>query len=228
MVRQRTKSELESLHGSGYVERYHQSDQGRLAQLVPLMSLETGMVVADLGCGNGLLLDQIHPQVRHYDGVDFSAEFIEQARRRQELTQIANAKFHHSSIGAFFEERGGRYDRVFALDLSEHVYDDELIEILSAARRALKDGGRVFLHTPNLSFFLEWLKASGILRQLPEHVCVRTAEQNISILNRAGFHTVQVQYLPHYLPILRWIHVLGYIPWLGRCLRARLFIEARP
>ncbi len=225
---QRSRAELQALHGSEYVRRFPQSDQGRLSRLVPLMHLEPGMVVADLGCGNGLLLEQVHTQVHRYDGVDFSPEFIDQARDRQKLAQITNAEFHQESIETFLKQRLNRYDRIFAMDFSEHVYDEQLVEILSAARRALKQEGRVFLHTPNLSFFLERLKDWRVLKQFPEHVRVRTPDGNASILHRAGFSQVQVRYLPHYLPALSWIHVFSRIPWLGRCLRARLFIEARP
>ena len=225
---QRSKAELLSLYGEEYVKRFPQSDRGRLVRLVPFMDLEAGMVVADLGCGNGLLLEHIHTRVHHYDGVDFSPEFIDEARRRQKLAQIGNAEFHQKSIVAFLQERSKRYDRIFAMDFSEHVYDEELIEILSAARQALKPEGRIFLHTPNLSFFLERPKDWRVLKQLPEHIRVRTADGNASILHRAAFSQVQVRYLPHYLPALSWIHVFSRIPWLGRCLRARLFIEARP
>jgi 2-polyprenyl-6-hydroxyphenyl methylase/3-demethylubiquinone-9 3-methyltransferase len=220
-----SNEELRDLYRSDYVRRYHQEDRGRLSRLLPFMDLGPDMVVADLGCGNGLLLELTHDRVGQYHGVDFSSEFIEEARRRQAQIGISNASFHIETITEFCDRHEGALDRVFALDFTEHVYDEDLIPIATSIRRSLREGGRLYIHTPNLTFFLELLKDKGICRQFPEHIAVRSADQYVSLLRGVGFREVKVSYLSHYLGALSWLHAFSSVPAVGKYLKARLFIE---
>jgi len=183
------------------------------------------MTVADFGCANGVLLDVIHHRVGRYMGVDFSAEFIAAARERQEKTGIVNASFHCEPIVEFCKQHPRAFDRGFALDFSEHVYDDDFREIAAAIHGSLKPNGRLYMHTPNAEFAVEILKDRGILRQHPEHVAVRNAENNIRLLKEANFRDVRVVYLSHYLKHVAWVDVFSNLPVLGKYFRARLFIE---
>jgi cyclopropane fatty-acyl-phospholipid synthase-like methyltransferase len=228
MKRTRQSGEaLRDLYRSDYVRDYHQEDRGRLTRLLPFMDLSPDMVVADLGCGNGLLLELAHARVGQYHGVDFSSEFIEEARRRQVRAGIRNASFHIESITEFCNRHEGAFDRVFALDFTEHVYDEDLIPIAASIQRSLREGGRLYIHTPNLTFFLELLKDRGFCRQFPEHVAVRNADQYISLLRGVGFNEVKILYLSHYLRTLSWLHGFSSIPVVGKYLKARLFLECR-
>lgn len=120
---------------------------------------------------------------------------------------------------------GDAYDAVFMLDISEHVPDAEWSAIVAAAWHALRPGGRVYLHTPNLDFVVERLKQAGWMRQFPEHIAVRDAESNARFFRQAGFSRVECSTLPHY-NVLRWLHPLSAIPGIGRYFAARLWIEA--
>jgi cyclopropane fatty-acyl-phospholipid synthase-like methyltransferase len=171
------------------------------------------------------MLELTHARVGQYHGVDFSSEFIEEARRRQTQANIHNASFHIESITGFCDRHEGALDRVFALDFTEHVYDEDLIPIAASIRRSLREGGRLYVHTPNLTFFLELLKDKGFLRQFPEHIAVRSAEQYVSLLRGVGFNEVKVSYLSHYLRTLSWLHAFSSVPVVGKYLKARLFIE---
>lgn len=111
------------------------------------------------------------------------------------------------------------------LDISEHVPDNDWSKIVDAAYQALKPGGKVYLHTPNLDFVLERLKQHGVIRQFPEHIAVRDAKQNIRFFENSGYSRVTCHNLSHY-NILRWLHPLSYVPVLGKHLAARLWIVA--
>jgi cyclopropane fatty-acyl-phospholipid synthase-like methyltransferase len=226
---QKSREELRALYGPDYVQSYHQEERSRLARLLPLLDLGPDVRVADFGCGNGLLLELLHEHIGVYHGVDFSEEFIAEARRRAQAAGYANASFHHQSIGEFCSERRGEIDRAFALDLVEHVYDDELLEIAAAMHGCLRADGRLYVHTPNRRYLLEILKERGILlRQLPEHVAVRTADATEALLRKAGFREVRVAPLAHYVPALARLHPLSRLPLLGPYFEARLFLECRP
>jgi cyclopropane fatty-acyl-phospholipid synthase-like methyltransferase len=224
------KDELRDLYRNDYVSAYHQNPGPRLKRLVDRADLSDDMAVADLGCGNGLLLDVLHGRVATYYGVDFSDEFIAEARQRHVGRESDRGafSFHALSIGVFCDSHPGEIDRAFALDFSEHLYDDELVAVFESVRSCLRDDGRFYLHTPNRDFLIEILKARGIMRQLPEHIAVRNAPDTLALLERAGFGEVRVAYIAHYLPALAWLDRFAGVPGLGRFMRARLFIDARP
>jgi len=219
---------LRAIHGEEYVKSFNKSDDGRISRLVNLMKLSENMIVVDFACGNGLLLSCIHKMIKYYYGVDFSENFIEEAKRLQNTRNIENAEFHCNEITDFCNNIEIKFDRAFSLDFSEHVYDRDFIEIARSIRKILKHNGIFYLHTPNKEFFIEILKDRGILRQFPEHIAVRTADEMVELLKEAGYRHINVSYLPHYLPILSYVDSFKFIPIVGKFARARLFIECVP
>lgn len=217
--------ELRALHGEEYVNLFSKTDNGRIGRLIPFIKLSENMIVADFACGNGLLLSCIHKMVKYYYGVDFSEHFIEEAKRLQNIRGIENAEFHCDGITDFCNNIGIKFDRAFSLDFSEHVYDEDFVTISRSIRKILGHDGIFYLHTPNKEFFVEILKDRGILKQFPEHIAVRTADETVALLKEAGYHHIKVFYLPHYLPILSWIDLFKFTPIIGKFARARLFIE---
>jgi hypothetical protein len=109
----------------------------------------------------------------------------------------------------------------------EHVYDDTLRHMLTAIRGALKSSGRLIIHTPNGDYFIERLRARGVLGQIEGHVAVRNGAAYRHLLETCGFEDVRVRYLPHYLRVAGAFHRLGALPIVGPAFRARLFITAR-
>lgn len=224
----KSQEDLLQIHGTDYVEYFEKSHSPmRLERLFEHMSLNTEQLVVDFGCGSGLLLPYVSSMVEYYCGVDFSEPFIEAANRLKKHLGVENAEFVCSSIEKFCLNNQDRFDVGFALDLSEHVYDQEWMNILKHIRVTLKRGGTLYLHTPNAIFFVETMKRRGfILKQFPQHVAVRTAEANAALLEQAGLTVTRVVFLPHY-NALKYIHPLSHIPLIGKYLRARLFIEAK-
>ena len=60
--------------------------------MLPLFDLSPDDVVADFGCGNGVLLELVAPRVREYVGVDFSEEFVRAAERRRDAPASATGR----------------------------------------------------------------------------------------------------------------------------------------
>ena len=101
-------------------------------------------------------------------------------------------------------------------------------EVLLAARKLLRKDGKLIVHTPNLSYWLERLKDWGVIRQIYGHIAVRNEAQYLQALTQAGFGQCDVIGLAHYRQPLRSVDLLlRRIPLLGRLFRARLFIVAR-
>lgn len=223
----KSAEELRQLYGQSYVEEFEKKQSAnRLRRLISHFELNPHQRAADFACGNGMIMEYVAPRVKEYVGVDFSQEFIDAANQRKERLGIKNAKFACASIEDFCREQEGTFDVGFAMDFSEHVYDADWLQVLSSIRQSLKEGGRLYLHTPNRDFFLEIMKDHNFLtRQYIEHIAVRNAEQNISLLEQAGFKIHRLQLLPHY-NVLKYVHPLSYVPIVGKYFKARVFIEA--
>ena len=222
-----SENQRKSLHGQDYVNKFinHQNSE-RIDRLLGLMNLNNEMQVLDIGCGNGMLLNALHLKIKNYVGVDFSQPFIDIANKSLENLLYDNAEFICADINEYCKKNTNRFDAAFALDLSEHVYDDEFSIMLTSIRASLKSGGTFYLHTPNLDFFIERFKEHNIiLEQFPEHIAVRTVDEYLSLFKNAGYSDIKVQYLPHY-NILKLLHPLSYFPFVGKYFQARLFISA--
>jgi len=222
-----TEEELKRLYTGPYVEKYERKSLARLRRLLPYFDLQARDVVADFGCGNGMLAELVHNKVGEYAGVDFSAAFIAAARRGVGARGFTNVRFECADLVDFCSRHPASFDKAFTLDFSEHVHDDTFASIYSAIHGALKPGGLLYLHTPNREYFLEILKEKGLLRQFPEHVAVRTAAENTRLLQSAGYQRIEVTYLAHYVALLRALHPLSFAPGFGKLFRARLLIVCR-
>ena len=217
-----------ALHSGDYVERYNAKPLSRVQNLVPRMALTQDTRIADFACGNGMLLQALGDRFCAYDGVDFSPDFIAAARRWAERSGRRSYRFHCCDIRDFCAGNPKAFDVAATLDFSEHIDDELAIEIYRAIRRSLDDGGRLFLHTPNLDFFMERAKQVGIVPQFPEHIAVRNGPQTVRLLEKAGFDPakIRVETIAHY-NALRLLHPLSRLPLIGNVFAARLWIEAR-
>jgi cyclopropane fatty-acyl-phospholipid synthase-like methyltransferase len=224
---QRSEDELRAIYGQPYADQYDPHAVERIRRLLPFFELSGHEVVADFACGNGVLLELISPRVRTYAGIDFSDAFVQAAERRREARGIRNGTFHCVEIVAFCTQHANHFDAGFALDFSEHVYDDQFLRIFSAIRAALKPGAPLYLHTPNREYFMEHLRDWGILQQIEGHVAVRDTARYQTLLAQCGFSTVHTRYLAHYLYPASAFHGLGALPLVGRFFRARLFLTCR-
>jgi len=221
-----SKEQLKELYGERYVESFEKEQSNyRLERLINSVPLSSEFKVADFGCGNGMLFPLLSGKVDSYIGVDFSEEFIKAAKRK-EYKSTTYVEFVCADIRKFCSDNRDVYDLAFALDFSEHVYDEEWVSILKAINSSLKDGGKIYIHTPNAEFFLEIMKQHNfVVKQFPEHIAVRNVKENCDLLKRAGFVVTKVNLISHY-NILRVLHPISFIPVIGKFFKARIFLEA--
>lgn len=218
------KSQLRDIYTGEYVKAYHKTDNNRLGRLVDFFDLKPSDIIADYACGNGLLLEVVHDKIQEYFGVDFSEEFISEAKSRAEGKNIKNGTFVKNDIINFCKEHEDKFDKAFALDFTEHIYDDEFNEIFTSIKASVKKDGKLFIHTPDGDYFLEILKKNGLLRQTSGHVAVRSSKQYIDLLKKIGYTHIEVIHLPHYIRSLSRFHFLSKIPLTGKYFNARLLI----
>lgn len=220
------RQQREAMHGDAYAKQFaHERQTDRVARLVERIVLPRDAAVLDAGCGTGILAELLARRYGTYTGVDFSPAMVEECRARVAQQDLRNCEFLCVDLVEHMHGSKGEYDAIFMLDISEHVPDREWADIVAASRHALKSGGKVYLHTPNLDFAVERLKQRGWMRQLPEHVAVRDTKSNKQFFEKAGFMTVTVEALPHY-NVLRLLHNFSGVPVIGKYFAARVWIEA--
>src|SRR5438445_5144802 len=93
--------DLRAIYDQRYVDHYDSHAVPRMRRLLPLCHLPDDAVVADFGCGNGVLLELLAPHVHEYVGVDFSEAFVHEAERRRDARGIRNGTFHCADIKSF-------------------------------------------------------------------------------------------------------------------------------
>ena len=217
-------SDLIKLYGEEYVKGYHQTPGQRLSAILRHVNFSPDDKIFDVGCGNGLLYECLKGKVANYEGVDFSEAFIADCRKR--FSDDREAKFHCVSVEEFSAKHPGLFSKAFMLDVTEHVPDDELLPMFKSVRSSLVVGGELFIHTPNRDYFMEKLKARGILKQITGHVAVRNFRQYQSLLRSAGFSEVRLVKLPHYEPLPMFFHFLSHVPIIGQYFLARILVIA--
>jgi methionine biosynthesis protein MetW len=113
-----------------------------LANLVP-----TGSTVLDIGTGTGALGRHLaRRKACTVDGVTHNAQ--EAAVAADGYRRIEVADIEVSDVAALFAD--ARYDIVVCADILEHLRQPRTV--LDAAKRLLKDGGRLLLSVPNVAY----------------------------------------------------------------------------
>lgn len=130
--------------------------KARLGALRHALELSPNDVLADIGCGSGISIEQIAPHVRRVYGVDSNESVVQFGRRHfenQKNVQIVHGTLSNTSI------EPSSLTKIVCTEVLEHVYDNQVPEILAHWKSLLTPQGQIFLTVPNnLSIWpvLEW------------------------------------------------------------------------
>ncbi|MDH3654057.1 MAG: class I SAM-dependent methyltransferase [Myxococcales bacterium] len=116
-------------------------------RLVPrLRGMLTGKKrVLDFGCGGGFLIPALSRVAGEVYGVDFSPTSIELTRERS--ASISNFRGAYSPIEAL--DMGLKFDGILAVEVIEHLSDEQLAGTMDIIKRMLEPGGVIVFTTPN-------------------------------------------------------------------------------
>ena len=106
-----------------------------------------GARVVDFGCGPGFLLEFMSGRGARLSGFDPSSDAEAAAQARLEPNSDWQGCLDHDRLASGGYD--GTFDLVTCVEVVEHVFDDDLHDVLSTIRRLLKPGGALFVSTPH-------------------------------------------------------------------------------
>ncbi|MBP7336120.1 non-ribosomal peptide synthetase [Niveispirillum sp.] len=160
--------------------------------------------VLEIGCGTGLLLTRIAPQVGAYVGVDFSATVLTALEARVRALGLDNVRLlnrHAHDVRAGHE---GGFDLVIINSVSQYFPGLEyFLSVLEAAIACVDDGGSIFLGDLRSLPLLELQHASVQFHQaedacdgatLHRRVAGKVEQEEELLLNPALFATLPARF----------------------------------
>jgi ubiquinone/menaquinone biosynthesis C-methylase UbiE len=124
----------------------------RLEFAINLLPIKKGEMILDIGSGRGEMAHQLSKYGTEVYAIDYSINAIIIATERFG----SEDRLHFIQMDAKNLEFQDKYfDKIFMIDIVEHLNPEELKMVLSEAKRVLKDNGALVIHTaPNL--YLTW------------------------------------------------------------------------
>jgi len=112
--------------------------------------------VLDVGCGSGMISGFLGESGAEVLGIDGNSTAIDFARKTFETGRV---QFHQGLVDDRVEIPRPA-DKIYCLELIEHIYCEQGLEMLRLFHDYLKPGGAVFLTTPNYRSIwpvVEWM-----------------------------------------------------------------------
>jgi ubiquinone/menaquinone biosynthesis C-methylase UbiE len=186
--------------------------------------------VLEIGCATGTHTMRLAALCREAVGIDLAAAAIERAKSRAAAAHIFNVRFLRLDASDLVPFPNASFDKVVAIDFTEHINDEAMVLVLREVRRVLRREGRFVIFTPCASHYIERLKRRNlILKQLPGHIAVREPTAYRRLLLQNGFSINSLYFSPSTYPLFgyldRW---LADAPIVGPLFRFRICIVARP
>lgn len=127
--------------------------------------------IVDLGCGEGILVEELREKGYEALGVDLNYESAAVVK-----DDITNTKFDD-----------GQFDVVLCLDVLEHLQFEDQVRALAEIRRLLTPGGRLVATVPNLAHLssrITFLLLGRLLRtsEIERHPGDRPIEEYIGLI----------------------------------------------
>lgn len=170
----------------------------RFVEALAVAEIENSQRILDLGTGRGEIAVLCAEKGAKVSAVDYSIDSISTARDFASKN-LSPDKFREIDFTVMDAKRldfpDQYFDRVFFLEILEHLYPEELKVVLSEIRRVLKTGGKLIISTGPNSLLIKPLILLGSLLTGRESWPSRTYhvnEQNYfglkKLLWEAGFH----------------------------------------
>lgn len=182
--------------------------------------------VLDVGCGSGVVASFLAGSGATVVGIDANPQAVAFAAR---TFSSAKLRFEVGLVDERFRP-GSPVDKVYCIEVIEHVRSEQALRMLRSFHRVLRPGGKVFLTTPNYASLwplIEW--AVDVFGKAPpmrgaQHVEKYTGRRLTRLCREAGF---EVERSGSMCLLSPWVAAVSWgigrkLAWLERRLPFRL------
>lgn len=145
--------------------------------------------ILDLGCGMGQFLYFCKKEgYKNCTGIDASGQNIAYIKAHHFLED--GYQLYQASIMEFLKEKTDCYDVIVLNDVIEHLTKEEIFDVLSEVKKALKPGGRFLIKTPNMAN--PFVAAAGRYIDMTHETGFTEASMR-QALTAAGFQNITIK-----------------------------------
>lgn len=180
-----------ALHSEHAAQRFWHEAKFRLIERIGLPGKQER--VLDAGCGSGTISDFLSRYAGQVVGIDSNPAAINYATK---TFPASNLRF---KLGQFDDLKNEPpFDRIYCVEVIEHLYEKQVAEISSLFRDLTNPGGKLILTTPNYRslwpMIERLLDTFGLAAQMDEvqHVTHFTKAKLTAICDQTGWMVEQV------------------------------------
>jgi 2-polyprenyl-3-methyl-5-hydroxy-6-metoxy-1,4-benzoquinol methylase len=141
----------------------------KILSILKFLPPSPGDHVLDVGCGSGVVTAFLGSLRARAVGIDINQEAIGFA---EEFYASEDVSFRLGAVDRL-DENDGSVDKVYCIEVIEHIYKSQAETMLREFHRVLRPGGKLFLTTPNYRSMwplIEWaMDHSGLFPTLSGH-----------------------------------------------------------
>ncbi len=124
-------------------------DVNKIMEEYLLNYLNNNSVVAEIGIGGGRVANIVAPRVKKLYGFDVAKTMLKKASKA--LSVHENIEYVHLNSSRFPEKFKNMFDAVYSFDVFVHLDLHNIWAYFKEIKKVLKENGKVFIHTANLS-----------------------------------------------------------------------------
>lgn len=114
-------------------------------EILPFLPSDKNAAILDMGCGFGSLIYTLKQNgYKNLKGIDLSAGQVKVAH------EIGLNEIELQDLLPYLKSHPATFDVITGIDIIEHFSKDELVEVLTCVKNALKPNGIAIFRTPNL------------------------------------------------------------------------------
>jgi len=175
-----------ALHSERAAQRFWHEAKFRLIERIASPAKHER--VLDAGCGSGTISHFLSQHAAEVVGVDSNPSAI---RYATETYKAPNLRFRLGQFDELKDERA--FDRIYCVEVIEHLYEEQVAEILVLFYKLANPGAALFLTTPNYRSpwpVIEWLlDRSDLVAKMDkaQHVTHFTKRKLAAMCEEAGW-----------------------------------------
>ena len=168
----------------------------RMEYITNQITLED-MEILDIGCGGGILAEELSKKGANVTGIDASEKTIEIAKQHSQENNL-KINYECSTLEDHLKKSKKKYDSIICFELIEHVPDQ--LKLINDISKVSKKGSKLFLSTINrniVSFLFAKVIAEYVLKIVPQGThqyekFIRPSELN-KILEKSNYKTIDIK-----------------------------------